>query len=129
MSKKEIEFVVSYDVKTGKTTRYDNRFDAVRELVKDSSLRVTEIAWKTGYNKGHVSRLRKAAKQKPPLTDEEIDALLPEADGTTEEVKRKVEYRPGLWADAVGIDDAWSKSLVIEIIRAVEKHHGIGAKR
>jgi len=67
--------------------------------------------------------------QKPPLTDEEIDVLLPEADGTTEEVMRKVEYRPGLWADEVGIDDAWSKSLVIEIIRAVEKHHGIGAKR
>ena len=39
----------------------ENRFDAVRELVKDPSLKVTEIAWKTGYNKGHVSRLRKEA--------------------------------------------------------------------
>ena len=39
-----------------------NRFALVRELVKDPSLRVTEIAWKTGYNKGHVSRLRKEAK-------------------------------------------------------------------
>jgi hypothetical protein len=39
----------------------ENRFDTVRELVKDPSLRVTEIAWKTGYNKGHVSRLRKEA--------------------------------------------------------------------
>ena len=38
-----------------------NRYTKVRELVKDPSLRVTEIAWKTGYNKGHVSRLRKAA--------------------------------------------------------------------
>ncbi len=36
-----------------------NRYTKVRELVKDPSLRVTEIAWKTGYNKGHVSRLRK----------------------------------------------------------------------
>ena len=36
-----------------------NRYTIVRELVKDPSLRVTEIAWKTGYNKGHVSRLRK----------------------------------------------------------------------
>jgi hypothetical protein len=60
-NKPEIEFVVSYDVKAGKTNRRDNRFDAVRELVKDPSLRVTEIAWKTGYNKGHVSRLRKEA--------------------------------------------------------------------
>ena len=64
MRKKEIEFVVSYDVKTGKTTRHDNRFDAVRELVKDPSLRVTDIAMKTGYNKGHVSRLRKEATKK-----------------------------------------------------------------
>jgi hypothetical protein len=61
---KEIEFAVFYDVKTGKTTRHDGRFDAVRELVKDHSLRVTDIAIKTGYNKGHVSRLRKEAKGK-----------------------------------------------------------------
>jgi hypothetical protein len=38
-----------------------NRFALVRELVKDPSLRVTDIARKTGYNKGHVSRLRKEA--------------------------------------------------------------------
>ena len=73
-------------------------------------------------------RLAQPEQQKPPLTDEQIEELLPEADGTAEEVKRKVEYRPGLWADEVGIDDAWSKPLVIEIIRAVEKHHGIGGK-
>lgn len=36
-----------------------DRYKQVRDLVKDPSLRVTEIAWKTGYNKGHVSRLRK----------------------------------------------------------------------
>jgi hypothetical protein len=41
-----------------------NRFDAVRELVKDPSLRVTDIAKQTGYNKGHVSRLRKEAAKK-----------------------------------------------------------------
>jgi len=51
-----------------------NRFALVRELVKDPSLRVTEIAWKTGYNKGHVSRLRKEAtkKQWVSLTDQEV---------------------------------------------------------
>jgi hypothetical protein len=49
----------------------ENRFDTVRELVKDPSLRVTEIAWKTGYNKGHVSRLRKAAMRQE-LCREEI---------------------------------------------------------
>ena len=51
-----------------------NRFDAVRELVKDPSLRVTDIAKQTGYNKGHVSRLRKEATKKEwvSLTDEEV---------------------------------------------------------
>ena len=58
---KEIELVISHDVKTGKTTTYDYRFGKVRELVKDGSLRVTDIAKETGYNKGHVSRLRKEA--------------------------------------------------------------------
>ena len=48
-----------------------NRYTKVRELVKDPSLRVTEIAWKTGYNKGHVSRLRKAAMRQE-LCREEI---------------------------------------------------------
>jgi len=55
-----------------------NRFDAVRELVKDPSLRVTDIAKQTGYNKGHVSRLRKEATKKEwvSLTDEEVwDAI------------------------------------------------------
>lgn len=55
---KEIELVISHDVKTGKTTTYDYRFGKVRELVKDGSLRVTDIAKQTGYNKGHVSRLK-----------------------------------------------------------------------
>jgi hypothetical protein len=52
----------------------ENRFDAVRELVKDQSLRVTDIAKQTGYNKGHVSRLRKEATKKEwvSLTDEEV---------------------------------------------------------
>jgi hypothetical protein len=36
-----------------------SRAEIVRELVKDHSLRVTDIAKQTGYNKGHVSRLRK----------------------------------------------------------------------
>jgi hypothetical protein len=61
---KEIELAVFYDVKTGKTTRHDGRFNTVRELVKDPSLRVTDIAKQTGYNKGHVSRLRKEVKGK-----------------------------------------------------------------
>lgn len=36
-----------------------NRYTKVRELVKDPSLTIKNIAQQTGYNKGHVSRLRK----------------------------------------------------------------------
>lgn len=55
-----------------------NRFYAVRELVKDPSLRVTDIAKQTGYNKGHVSRLRKEATKKEwvSLTDEEVSEVI-----------------------------------------------------
>jgi hypothetical protein len=51
-----------------------SRGEIVRELVKDPSLRVTDIAKQTGYNKGHVSRLRKEATKKEwvSLTDEEV---------------------------------------------------------
>ena len=51
------------------------RFEEVRKLVKDPSLRVTDIAKQTGYNKGHVSRLRKEATKKEwvGLTNEEIE--------------------------------------------------------
>lgn len=48
-----------------------DRYKQVRELVKDPSLRVTEIAWKTGYNKGHVSRLRKEAMRQALETEQE----------------------------------------------------------
>jgi hypothetical protein len=36
-----------------------NRYTKVRELVKDPSFTIKNIAQQTGYNKGHVSRLRK----------------------------------------------------------------------
>jgi hypothetical protein len=55
-----------------------NRYTKVRELVKDPSLRVTEIAWKTGYNKGHVSRLRKEALRQALETEQEPVAWISE---------------------------------------------------
>ena len=52
-----------------------DRFLKVRELVRDPTLRIKDIAAQTGYDKGHVSRLRKEAKQKEwhGLTDKDID--------------------------------------------------------
>jgi hypothetical protein len=40
-----------------------DRYKQVRELVKDPSLRIKDIVELTGYDKGHVSRLRKASQQ------------------------------------------------------------------
>ena len=106
MRKKEIEFVVSYDVKTGKTTRHDNRFDAVRDLVKDSSLRVTEIAWKTGYNKGHVSRLRKEFLRQALYNESGMslrDYLAAKAMQIQMANKKEMNY----WAAEYSVEEMW----------------------
>ena len=54
-----------------------NRYTKVRELVKDPSLSIKDIAQQTGYDKGHVSRLRQQATKKEwvLLTDEEVFEL------------------------------------------------------
>ena len=39
-----------------------HRYFEVRALVKDESLRIKDIVKQTGYDKGHVSRLRKASR-------------------------------------------------------------------
>ncbi len=39
-----------------------HRYFEVRMLVKDESLRIKDIVKQTGYDKGHVSRLRKASQ-------------------------------------------------------------------
>ena len=65
--------------------------------------------------------------QRKPLTDEEINVLMPEADGTAEanKVWNKNGDFPYLEYDEV---DAWSKPLVILIVRFVERIHGIGGQ-
>ena len=58
-----------------------SRYVQVRELIRNPALKIKDIAAMTGYNKGHISRLRKQiviadqireAAQRKPLTDEEI---------------------------------------------------------
>jgi hypothetical protein len=58
-----------------------------------------------------------ARKPRQPLTDEEINELLPEPDGTAEANKVKVAGGLGYEYDEV---DAWSKPLVMAVARAVE---------
>jgi hypothetical protein len=46
-----------------------DRYFEVRMLVKDESLRIKDIVKQTGYDKGHVSRLRKASKLDKLIAD------------------------------------------------------------
>ena len=46
-----------------------HRYFEVRALVKDESLRIKDIVKQTGYDKGHVSRLRKASKLDKLIAD------------------------------------------------------------
>jgi len=73
-----------------------SRGEIVRELVKDPSLRVTDIAKQTGYNKGHVSRLRQQATKKEwiSLTDEEIQDL--------SYLSQKIDESNAAWFDRCG---------------------------
>jgi hypothetical protein len=73
-----------------------SRGEIVRELVKDPSLRVTDIAKQTGYNKGHVSRLRKQATKKEwiSLTDQEIEDL--------SYLSQKIDESNAPWFDRCG---------------------------
>ena len=48
---------------------HDDRYFEVRMLVKDESLRIKDIVKQTGYDKGHVSRLRKASKLDKLIAD------------------------------------------------------------
>ncbi len=73
-----------------------SRGEIVRELVKDPSLRVTDIAKQTGYNKGHVSRLRQQATKKEwvSLTDDELLDL--------SYLSQKIDVSNSVWFDRWG---------------------------
>lgn len=70
---------------------HDDRYFEVRMLVKDESLRIKDIVKQTGYDKGHVSRLRKASR---------IDKLIADAVAAEREACAKaVEDYCGAWDD------------------------------
>lgn len=64
-------------------------------------------------------------EQRKPLSDEEIEALLPEPDGTAEVDTVRVLVAPGLYGTEYTEADAWKKESVIQVVRAVEAAHGI----
>jgi hypothetical protein len=60
-----------------------------------------------------------------PLTDEQIKALMPKADGSAEADKKRVEVLPGVWGSEYVEVEAWSEQLVLQTARAIEAAHGI----
>jgi DNA-binding IclR family transcriptional regulator len=82
-----------------------SRGEIVRELVKDPSLRVTDIAKQTGYNKGHVSRLRQQATKKEwvGLTDDELLDL--------SYLSQKIDVSNSVWFDRLGFAKAIEQAL------------------
>lgn len=66
---------------------------------------------------------RQVEALKKPLTDEEIDACIPVADGSAEANAVRVEVKPGLWGVEYDNVSAWSLPLLKQVIRAIEAAH------
>lgn len=62
-----------------------------------------------------------------PLSEEQIEGLMPTPDGTAEANVVRLEVLPGVMGTEYEEVDAWSLPLVVQAIRAVEEHHGIRA--
>jgi hypothetical protein len=58
-----------------------------------------------------------AQRQWVGLTDEEENALIPDPDGSAEANVRRVEVLPGTWGKEYEEVDAWSKPLVLQMLR------------
>lgn len=56
--------------------------------------------------------------ERPALTDAQIDALIPEPDGTAEANVERVEVLPGVMGTEFDEVDAWSRPLVRRAVRA-----------
>ncbi len=87
----------------------------------------TIIKWDEGGGKRSRRELARSIialyttpPQRKPLTDDEIDALMPVADGSAETDVVPVEVSPGLWGKEYSEVDAWSRPLVFQIARAIE---------
>jgi|VirMetMinimDraft_7_1064189.scaffolds.fasta_scaffold122385_2 hypothetical protein len=81
--------------------------------------------WKKPSSTYKPIALYTAPPQRKPLTDDEIDAFMPAADGSAETDVVSVEVSPGIWGKEYSEVDAWSRPLVFQIARAIEAAHGI----
>ena len=94
---------------------------------------VTWWHFNKGFDHCMTDRLNEAAKQNPVplytrpqpaawvgLTDEETNALIPAPDGSAEADAKRVEVLPGIWGSEFDEVDAWSKPLVLQVLRDYE---------
>ncbi len=83
-----------------------NRYTKVRELVKDPSLTIKNIAQQTGYNKGHVSRLRKEFLRQALYNESGMslrDYLAAKAMQIQMANKKEMNY----WAKEYSVEEMW----------------------
>jgi hypothetical protein len=84
---------------------HDDRYFEVRALVKDESLRIKDIVKQTGYDKGHVSRLRKASR---------IDKLIADAVADEREaIAKSLDKQADLACDE--IDRKWAQEMAAAV--------------
>ena len=84
---------------------HDDRYFEVRALVKDESLRIKDIVKQTGYDKGHVSRLRKASR---------IDKLIADAVAAEREaIAKSLDKQADLACDE--IDRQWAQEMAVAV--------------
>jgi len=85
--------------------------------------READIDWHRHWNDDESNRLEAfanlvaAQRQWVGLTDEEENALIPDPDGSAEANVRRVEVLPGAWGKEYEEVDAWSKPLVLQMLR------------
>ena len=98
---------------------------AIREWIQEAIIPLIEqvLVKKLGQAMSFAEQEVIASPRKP-LKDEEIEKLMPNADGTAEANKVWVKDGDFPYCEYDEVD-AWSKPLVIQIARAIEAAHGI----
>jgi hypothetical protein len=91
---------------------------AMREVLEFQSAPTSPTIHDWGRWRRLVDGIKRAAPAPvaQPLTDEQIDALMPPADGSAEANVRRVEVLPGVMGTEFDEVDAWSLPLVRQVV-------------
>jgi hypothetical protein len=86
------------------------QIESAKQIWREDQQRIAELS-------AEIDRLTAAQRQWVGLTDEEENALIPDPDGSAEANVRRVEVLPGAWGKEYEEVDAWSKPLVLQMLR------------